>query len=147
MRRLKSNWSELNILWAASFSVYPPADITVVDRDMTRKGPPKQTRRDEMDKIRSTAARITLRDEAKETKSIEVMKIYDTSSRPDMPTFAWDQRVLRDGLRVRGEVLLRVGDTGVKRKDLLQASKPLGIKARGQIRNIDLCDGCCDDDS
>ena len=112
---------------------------------MTRKGPPKQTRRDEMDKIRSTAAARRTSDEAKETKRIEVMKIFDSSSRPDIPALAWDQRVLRSGLNERSEVLSRVGDTGVKRKDLLEASEPLGIKSKGHIRNIEFYDSCYDD--
>ena len=106
---------------------------------MPRKGPPKSTSRGDRDNERKDEARLRQIKEIKSVKEEEALKKYDSESRPDMPKLAADQRVLRRALIGRDENLLRCGDTGVKREDLMPRSEPLGSKYRGEIRGVDTC--------
>jgi hypothetical protein len=105
---------------------------------MPRKGPPKSTRRDDNDKARMESARKRVIEEAKAAKSLAAVEAYDKSSIPKMPDKREDQRALRRGLEARGDMLLRHGDAGVKRDDVIPPSA--SFSKPGEVRVFSIGD-------
>lgn len=104
---------------------------------MPRKGPPKTTRRDVNDNARMENARKRVTDEAKIAKSVAAVEAYDKSSIPKMPDMREDQRALRRGLEARGDKLLRHGDTGIKRDDVIPPSASYSQPGEVRVFNFE----------
>lgn len=117
---------------------------TSISPEMTRKGPKIATRRDENNIERVAASCCRHRDEEKDAKTEEALKVFDSNSRPMMPELARDRRVLRAGLKARGVTLSRVCYRDNEPTEILPASEPFGMKARGQIRGIESNDNFVD---
>ena len=90
---------------------------------MPRKGPKKLTARDCRYESRVQERRIQNIEDKKAESSAEELRKYDISSRPEMPSSSSERKALRRGLIERGDHLLRCGDNGVKRDDVMPKSE------------------------
>lgn len=90
---------------------------------MPRKGPKKLTARDCRDEDRAQDRRNQSSEDSKAERSAEELRKYDMSSRPDMPGLPSERKALRRALVARGDLLLRCGDNGEKRDDIMRGSE------------------------
>ena len=108
--------------------------LAVANCTMPRKGPPKTTRRAVHDAERKSATSKRVSADMKSDRTAEELRKFDQNARPEMPILRADQKALRSGLEERGDKLLRFGDDGKKRGDVIEASTPLGAQCRGELR-------------
>ena len=99
---------------------------------MTRKGPKISTTRDIANDVALERAAKREKAELKKARKEELLQIYDNTSRPVIPVLVSDRKLLRAGLNERGETMLRYGETGLKRDDVLKGSS--GYSRAGDLR-------------
>ena len=114
---------------------------------MPRKGPKKITARDEADIQRRAEAVKTASAELKKGKTDKLLHTYDVTSLPVMPDVKSDCRLLRAGLKERGETLLRHGETEFKRDDVMAPSENYGHNTAGNSRGAGSCNDHYFDDA